>query len=90
MLQEDSNTNWAEMICRALIYTPAVRDWREYLKEIESYKDWEFSGQILLESDRFCNQETFLGFAACPCFQSSLTSGRALLIQDVFQLMTFL
>ena len=29
MLQEDSNANWAEMICRALIYTRAARDWRE-------------------------------------------------------------
>ena len=40
----------------------------DYVKEIESYKAWEFSGQILLESDRFCNQETFSGFAACPWF----------------------
>jgi len=43
-----------------------------------------------LESDRFCNQEMFSGFAACPWFQNSLTFGHALLIRDVYQLMTFL
>ena len=26
---QDSNANWAEMICGALIYTRTARDWRE-------------------------------------------------------------